>query len=1032
MQKKAFLILLLFISTDLFAQPGQIIFDHYGLEAGFNSREAMDIVTTPNGMVWVSTNDGLARFDGKRFKFYQHIPGDTNSLSNNYCRNIQTDRRGLIWIISDDDLDVFNPASEKFTHISIRDKNDKKQHVYPVCFYYDISADIMWVGTTKGLFFSKNGAHTLQNAGAITPEVQLNSSVINTITNDGSDYLWITSWRYLIKLNTRNGNTEKYQLPEKVDNIINDKPTANFRSSYLDKDKILWLGTWLKGLVEFNTITKTFHQYCYRDYKKEANTINSIVKTNLSEQENILWLSTDGFGLIAFDRAFKKFTFYETKLGNDPFGIKGTTYRLFADGEKAMWIGSTTGLHRYDYSKQVFKKIELSQIEKGIELLPVNNMAVQRSKTGRDEIICLYIPYKGGYLYNLTENRIMQVPYKVARYINMPIELLDFYIDTKNTLWISSVQHGLTGYDIDNDEIVFSEKELFFNKWISCFFEDSKKRLWVGTYSGLYVLGQNRKVLTEVLAVNSELLNKGLSLAIESITEDELGNVWFASDNTDKKIAAIGKLNTVKNQVHIIFNEKEKKEINHNPVGLKSIASNQHGKIFVSFYSEGIAWFNNNNFDTAPHFLNTENGLNSNWINELLADKSGNIWCSTSFGLSCYKEEQNTFTNYSYISYALDNTISPAIYFSPQSGIIYIGQSSAIRYINTSNKMPDIEKDQLVFSEFKVMNKIYNPKGQLLTDGEVIQLNHRQDMISIEFALLNYKNAADNMYSWILKGWDKDWNISKNNIASYTNLKPGTYTLLVRAANSQGEWINKPVQLVIKIRPPFYQTWWFMILCMVVTATVAYWLVQMRINRIKERYTLRNKIAADLHDEIGSTLTSINILSNVSQQAMERQPQQAKEMLQQISLQSKNIQQNMSDIVWSIRPDNEKVENLIVRMREYAAQTLEPLEISIRIAADDSLVNKVLSMECRKELLLIYKEAINNIAKHAGATVVKVAFTNKKHHLQLNIADNGRWKGNNSGTGTKSMKDRATAIGGNLYISIAETGTNVSVIIPIP
>jgi len=993
----------------------------------------MDIVTTSNGMVWVSSNDGLARFDGKRFKFYEHVSGDTNSLTNNYCKKMQTDKRGWIWIISDDNLDVFNPATEKFTHIKYLNKQNEKQPVYPFVFYYDRVDDLMWVGTAKGLYFSRNGSFHLQNARAITSNELLTSSEISSIANEGNNFLWITSQQYIIRLNTKNGETEKYELPEKTDNIVNDLNTLQSRCSYFDNNKTLWLGLWISGLVEFNTVTKEFHQYCYRDYKKMANTINSIAQTGLAEQENILWLSTEEFGLTAFDIKQKKFTSYSTQLGKDPFGIKGTTYGLFTDSEKAIWIGSETGLHRYDFNKQLFKKIDLSNIEKGTSFLPISNMAVEKNKLGKDELLWLYIPYKGGYLYHLTEKKFLPLPQKVSSGINLPTELLDIYIDTKNILWIGSIQGGLTGYDIAKDEIVFTQKKPFVEKWsrISCFYEDQNQRLWIGTHNGLFFLDSSREKIADVEKVNNQIKKEELAKSILGITEDESGNIWFTADYSDKKNAFIGKLDPVNDQFIIIYNEKEQKEVNHNPVGLSNIAGNKKGKVFVTFYGEGMAWFNSTGNDPTPHFINSVNGLNSNWVYELSTDNSGNIWCTTGFGLSCYRQSQNTINNYSSTSYALDNTVGPSIYFSQQSGNLYIGQSSGIGYFNTAAKTYGDEKDHLVFTEMKVLNKTYNPKEKLLSDGDIIELNHLQDILSIEFALLNYTNSEDNTFSWILKDWDKDWNTSKNNIASYTNLKPGAYTFMVKAANSRGEWSKETIQLFIIINPPFYKTWWFILLCILALAGIAYWLVQQRINRIKERFQLRNKIAADLHDEIGSTLTSISILSNVSLQAMEQQPQQTKEMLEQISVQSKNIQQNMSDIVWSIRPDNEKIENLVTRMREYAAQTLEPMDITITITADESLLNKVLPMECRKELLLIYKEAINNIAKHAEATVVSVSLANGNRQVKLSIADNGKWKGNNSGTGTKSMKDRAHALGGSLSISIKETGTVVSATVPV-
>ena len=207
-----------------------------------------------------------------------------------------------------------------------------------------------------------------------------------------------------------------------------------------------------------------------------------------------------------------------------------------------------------------------------------------------------------------------------------------------------------------------------------------------------------------------------------------------------------------------------------------------------------------------------------------------------------------------------------------------------------------------------------------------------------------------------------------------------------------------------------------------------------RLEEQKALLQVRNKISKDLHDDIGSALTSIHILSSISQNAIQEDPNQAKQMMADIASQSKNIQQNMSDIVWSIRPDNNKVENLVSRMREYLGQTLEPQQIRTNFSVNETSLNQVLPMEYRKELLLIFKEAVNNIAKHAGASQVDFSFTMQDKVLQVSIKDNGRWKGNgvSSGTGTYSMKQRAEAINGKLQVNGSATGTMVRLEIPLP
>lgn len=237
------------------------------------------------------------------------------------------------------------------------------------------------------------------------------------------------------------------------------------------------------------------------------------------------------------------------------------------------------------------------------------------------------------------------------------------------------------------------------------------------------------------------------------------------------------------------------------------------------------------------------------------------------------------------------------------------------------------------------------------------------------------------------------------------------------------------------------QKLWLLILAGSFLAASVLTFVLLRQYRLKQKYKqqqklleVRSAISKDLHDEIGSTLTSINILSSVSQQAISQDPAQAKEMLKQITQQSKAIQQNMSDIVWSIRPENENIENLEIRMREYAAQTLEPLNISTQIHFNKNLSEASLPQNYRKDVLLIFKEAITNIVKHSNATEVKIDFSKSTENIQLIIKDNGSWKQaenqTTSGTGTKSMEQRAQNNGG--YLSIDKAASKITVTIPVP
>jgi two-component system, NarL family, sensor histidine kinase UhpB len=207
--------------------------------------------------------------------------------------------------------------------------------------------------------------------------------------------------------------------------------------------------------------------------------------------------------------------------------------------------------------------------------------------------------------------------------------------------------------------------------------------------------------------------------------------------------------------------------------------------------------------------------------------------------------------------------------------------------------------------------------------------------------------------------------------------------------------------------------------------------------RIQEQEALlsvRNNIAKDLHDEIGSTLTSIKILSEVSEKNLHKDQVKTSSFLQKITEQSAAVQQGISDIVWSVKPENDKLENMVIRMREYVAQTLESKSIQTVINIDEQVLNKTLDMNQRRDFFLIFKEAVNNIAKYANASQVQVRLQKEKDNLRMTIADNGKgfdMAKETSSSGLKNMKARAIALKGNLDI-FSGIGKGSELILTIP
>jgi signal transduction histidine kinase len=253
---------------------------------------------------------------------------------------------------------------------------------------------------------------------------------------------------------------------------------------------------------------------------------------------------------------------------------------------------------------------------------------------------------------------------------------------------------------------------------------------------------------------------------------------------------------------------------------------------------------------------------------------------------------------------------------------------------------------------------------------------------------------------------DDNWSgITSSTEASYGNLPFGKYTFKVKAMNSEGYWSNE-LNYSFIITPPWWKTIWFRLAEVVFILLLFYSIYRYRLNQILRLQAIRNKIAHDLHDDIGSTLNSISVYSEVANQDASKHS----EALEMIGEASRKIIDTMSDIVWTINPGNDSFENIILRMRSLTFNLLRAKNIEFSFRADESLNNLKLSMENRRNYFLIFKESINNLVKYAEATNVSIQLLYADSLIRLLIHDNGKGFDTSipsKGNGLNSMKRRA-------------------------
>jgi two-component sensor histidine kinase len=434
-----------------------------------------------------------------------------------------------------------------------------------------------------------------------------------------------------------------------------------------------------------------------------------------------------------------------------------------------------------------------------------------------------------------------------------------------------------------------------------------------------------------------------------------------------------------------------------------------------------------NRFDFATQkFLrySTKDGLPNNVVYGILSDDAGNLWMSTNKGLSKFNISTKTFQNYEPKDGLQSNEFNRYAFCKTSDGTLFFGGVNGFNYFNPSELGSNNTLPNIIITDLKIGNKpiTIHSKDNLLQKPvyltRKIVLKYKYNMISFDFAAMDFSQPGKNLYQYKLEGFDENWIQSGTaHTATYTNLDPGTYTFHVKGSNSDGFWNETGTSVQLVILPPWYMTWWFRTLISIALIAAVYVFYHYRLQQALRMQAVRNRIASDLHDEIGSNLSNISIFSNVAQQNASNENNA---LLKRISEYTQVSMEAMSDIVWMINARNDRFENIFIRMRSLAAEIFEAKNCALHIELDDKFNSVKLNMEKRKNFYLIYKEAINNVAKYAACKDVWIDMQMHHNEVLLQIKDNGNGfdvAKRKSGNGLFNMQQRADMLKGKLVIA---------------
>jgi signal transduction histidine kinase/streptogramin lyase len=559
-------------------------------------------------------------------------------------------------------------------------------------------------------------------------------------------------------------------------------------------------------------------------------------------------------------------------------------------------------------------------------------------------------------------------------------------------------------------------------------FEDSRGDVWisarsaVATQRGLTLWQRNTNTLH--LFGAAEGLPEGN--APSAFCEDRAGNIWLGFYYGGVARYVNGKFTLYTSQDGL-------------PEGsVMAIHRDQHGRLWMASSGGGVIRIDDPTA-TRPAFVyySTANGLTSNNVRQITEDQAVRIYLGTVRGIDRLSPDTGRVKHYSMADGLADDFITAAL--RTRDGALWFGTQNGL-----SRLMPEPDEPApappIMIGDLHVAG-VKQPLSEL-GENQVgqLELGYTQTNLQIDFFSLSFASAERIRYQHKLEGADQDWSpAAGERTVSYANLAPGTYRFMVRAVNADGVLSPRPALVSFRIAPPLWSRWWFILASILLFGAVVYWIARASLLRKLELERVRTRIATDLHDDIGASLTRIAMLSEVTRRQPDGISPAAAERLTQIADNARAVVDSMSDIVWAIDPSCEDFLSVIDRVRSFAADTLGSAGVRWHLTVAPGLEERRLTPEQRRAWYLIFKEAINNIARHADCKSAWCRITLERSNLIAVIEDDGRGMdhspGGNGrgGHGLANMQMRAREMGGQIEIG-ARTGggTLIKLTLPIP
>lgn len=1010
---KRSIIILFFFPFFSFSQT-DYVFQHLSAEDGLLSNPHLNIFQDSEGFYWFSTLSGLQRFDGKNFITYFFSNDATKNRTADWAGKPIEDAEKNIWILNADGINIYNRIHKIFNRLYISDAQDNNNN--NVTAILKGPQNEIRVITNKNIFQYN---YSLQKLVLINNILKDSLSGIVTATADYSKKkIWLLISRnglYDIGCFDYAENNIRYLDNPAVKKLLsNYKEVAFFK---LDGSGNIWFSDYWGSLDKYNIDTKALTHYSILIERSSKKTLPNYASINdlIDDGNGTVWFGGQSTGLLKYDKKTESLTNIQYQNGSE-YGLHydQDIFSFFEDQEGNIWIDTDLGINIFNPRLQQFKYFNQNPGE------PSSHFNTNITSIFESKAKDIYISTWGSGIFKYDSNFILQNNYVYNK--NNPNSFGEpfnrawsFSEDDKGKIWVGA-QYGMLSI-LDPATGKFENKIIpeFEHFTIMKMAADKKNNLWFGLYNGM--LGRWDMALGK-MSVFKNLYGNSFKepTVIDGLMVDSI-NVWIGTSSYG--------LNGF-NQDKLIVDEKAiSSQHIFSPLALNDS--------IITGGTSGKGFFLYNKFSKETKFYNINNGLSSNISYGGIPDNSNNIWVVASNEIERINLLDNTILHYNLNDGIKDHVFSKA-FCKLKNGLLMVSANSGIIYFNPDHVTIKQPPPNVVITDFSA-DQQHLSVDSLLRNKD-IYLSHTQNVVAIEYASVSFIGKNTDQYFYQLYGTDRDWvSAGKRRSVTYANLAPGNYVFKVKARNTDGIETAQTTLLKFTIYPPWWKTWWAYLLWFIIVSAIVY---AVYIYRKRGRLVLANmrqRIANDLHDDIGSTLNSISVYSEIASRELETNSENTKSLLEKMGIASRNMIDTMNDIVWMVNPKNDDFENILQRMQFFAGELLSGKNILLQFDVDEKVKSIKVPMGKRKNFYLIFKEAINNIYKYANGKTVNVIITQQAQKVVMIITDDGKGfdTANNisEGNGLKNMQTRASEIHAQLSItSWIKKGTRIELRVP--